>query len=191
MRKNQTILSLLTLICSVCSLILSSLAFIRSEDTATMVDLQAQNTQLQSQIDKLTARMSGATEAPSNPIASAYRNLLEETYSTGEVALIIDSAYAQVQLPQTTANCVTIRRAELVLTLGGNELYQQDITLESGEMEGLYDLTIRDMKLPLPELDPEDMLELVLEVTLSDGQSFRSPSVSWCIINEELILIAG
>ena len=47
------------------------------------------------------------------------------------------------------------------------------------------------MKLPLPELDPEDMLELVLEVTLSDGQSFRSPSVSWCIINEELILIAG
>ena len=82
MRKNQTILSLLTLICSVCSLILSSLAFIRSEDTATMVDLQAQNTQLQSQIDKLTARMSGATEAPSNPIASAYGNLLVESYST-------------------------------------------------------------------------------------------------------------
>ena len=92
MRKNQTILSILTLICSVCSLILSSLAFIRSDDTATMVDLQAQNIQLQSQIDKLTARMSGATEAPTSPASTAYGNLLVEEFSTGEVELIIDSA---------------------------------------------------------------------------------------------------
>ena len=191
MRRNQSILSILTLICSVCSLILSSLAFIRSEDTATMVDLQAQNIQLQSQIDKLTARMSGATEAPTSPASTAYGNLLVEEFSTGEVELIIDSAYVQVHLPQTTANCVTIRRAELVLTLGSNELYQQDITLQSGEGEGGYDLTIQGMKLPLPELGPEDLLELMLEVTLSDGSSFRSPSVSWCMSNGELILIAG
>ena len=97
----------------------------------------------------------------------------------------------QVHLPQTTANCVTIRRAELVLTLGSNEIYQQDITLQSGEGEGGYDLTIQGMKLPLPELGPEDLLELMLEVTLSDGSSFRSPSVSWCMNNGDLILIAG
>lgn len=191
MRKSQTFLSILTLICSVCSLILSTLAFIRSEDTATMVDLQAQNTQLQSQIDKLTARMSGSTESATNPASSAYGNLIVDSFSVGEVELIIDSAYVQVQLPQTTADCVTIRRAELVLLLGDNELYQQDITLQPGEGEGGYDLTITGMKLPLPALDKDDLLELVLEVTLSDGQSFRSPSVSWYANGDELLLIAG
>ena len=191
MRKGQTLLSVLTLICSVCSLILSTMAFIRSDDTATMVDLQAQNTLLQSQIDKLTARMGGATEAPTNPVSHAYASLLVDAYTVGEVELTVDSAYVQVLLPQTAADCVTIRRAELVLVLGSNEIYQQDITLQAGEMEGCYDLTIQGMKLPLPQLGPEDQLELLLEVTLSDGQSFRSPSISWYAQDEELLLIAG
>lgn len=191
MRKSQTLLSILTLICSVCSLVLSTLAFIRSEDTATMVDLQAQNSQLQSQIDKLTTRMSGATEASTFPASDAYCNLIVDGFSTGEVQLIIDTAYVQVQLPQAAANSVTIRRAELVLMRGTNELYQQDITLEAGEGEGGYELTLTDLQLPLPELGADEQLDLKLEVTLSDGQSMRSASVSWYMEGEQLMLIAG
>lgn len=191
MRKNQTVLTLLTLICSICSLILSMLAFIRSEDTATMVDLQAQNIQLQSQIDKLTTRLTGATEAPTYSVDDAYCNLIIGDYTAGDVQLVLDTVYAQVQLPQTTGSPLSIRRAELVLILGENEVYQQDITLQAGESEGGYELTLKKVQLPLPDLKEDQQLDLKLEVTLSDGQSLRSDSASWYAEGDNLYLIAG
>lgn len=191
MRKNQTILTLLTLICSICSLILSMLAFIRAEDTATMVDLQAQNIQLQSQIDKLTTRLTGTTDAPTYSIEDTYCNLIISDYTTEDVQLVLNTVYAQVQLPQTTGTSLTIRRAELVLMLGENEVYQQDITLQPGESEGGYELTLTKVQLPLPELKKDQQLDLMLEVTLSDGQSLRSDSASWYAEGGNLYLIAG
>lgn len=191
MRKNQTILTLLTLICSICSLILSLLAFIRAEDTATMVDLQAQNIQLQSQIDKLTTRLTGTTDAPTYSIEDTYCNLIISDYTTEDVQLVLNTVYAQVQLPQTTGTSLTIRRAELVLMLGENEVYQQDITLQPGESEGGYELTLTKVQLPLPELKKDQQLDLMLEVTLSDGQSLRSDSASWYAEGGSLYLIAG
>lgn len=191
MRKSKNLLTILTLICSVCSLTLSLLAFIRSENTATVKDLQAQNIQLQSQIDKLTTRLAGATEAPTYSVADAYCNLIIGDYAAGDVQLVLDTVYAQVQLPQSTGTPLTIRRAELVLTLGENEVYQQDITLEPGESEGGYDLTLTKMQLPLPELKADEQLDLKLEVTLSDGQSLRSDSASWYAEDGKLYLIAG
>lgn len=191
MRKNQTLLTLLTLICSICSLILSMLAFVRSEDTATMVDLQAQNIQLQSQIDKLTTRLTGSTEAPTYSVEDAYCNLIIGDYTATDVQLVIDTVYAQVQLPQSTGTPLTIRRAELVLSLGDNELYQQEITLQPGESEGGYELTLTKLQLPLPDLKEDELLDLKLEVTLSDGQSLRSDSASWYAEGSSLYLIAG
>lgn len=191
MRKNQNILSILTLICAVSSLILSILAFIRSDNTATVLDLQAQNIQLQSQIDKLTTRMGAATEVTTYPASSAYCNLIVESYTAKEVHLVIDTAYVQVQLPQVTASAASIRRAELVLRLGDKELYQQEITLNPGESEGGYEQTLTNLTLPLPELGPEDQLDLTLEITLTDGQSLRSACASWFLSEGELYLIAG
>lgn len=191
MRKNQPLLTYLTLLCSICSLLLSTLAFLRSEDTATLVDLQAQNIQLQSQIDKLTTRMSGSTEEPTYSIEDTYCNLIISDFTVKDVQLVLDTVYAQVQLPQSTGAPLTIRRSELILTLGENEVYQQDITLVSGESEGGYELTLTNVMLPLPELKADQQLDLKLEVTLSDGQSLRSDSVSWYAEDGSLYLIAG
>lgn len=191
MQKRTTLISILTLICAFCSLILSTLAFIRSDHTEEVMALQTQNIQLQSQIDKLTTRMGAATESPTYPASSAYCNLVVTEFTTGEVQLVIDQAYVQVQLPQTAASSVSIRRAELVLRLGSRELYQQDISLKPGESEGGYELTIEDLKLPLPELTPEEQLDLTLEVTLSDGQSLQTSSASWFSDGEGLYLIVG
>ena len=191
MRKQSNLITYLTLICSICSLVLSLLAFLRSEDTATMVDLQAQNIQLQSQIDKLTNRMGAATEVPTYPASNAYAGLVVDSFHSEDVQLILDNVFAQVQLPQTSANGIAIRRAELLLILEGNELYQQDITLEPGEGEGGYEAALTHVTLPLPELTEDQQLELLLEITLSDGQSFRSPSTGWYLEGEQLLLIAG
>ncbi len=191
MRKQPNLITLLTLVCSVCSLILSLMAFIRADNTATVVDLQNQNIQLQSQIDKLTTRLSSATESSTYVISDAYCNLLVETFHEENVNLILDKGYVQLHLPQATTDCLTIRRAELVLMMDGSEMYQQDITLQEGEGEGGYEAVLKDVSLPLPEMTEENQLDLVVEVTFSDGQSLRSPCASWYVEDGRLLLVAG
>lgn len=191
MRKSPNLITILTLVCSICSLILSLMAFIRTDNTATVVDLKNQNIQLQSQIDKLTARMGSATESATYAISDAYCNLLVEQFHAEDVNLILDKAYVQLQLLQATTNCLTVRRAELVLMMDGSEMYQQDITLQEGEGEGGYEAVLQNVSLPLPELTEENQLDLVVEITFSDGQSLRSPSASWYVEDGRLLLVAG
>ena len=81
--------------------------------------------------------------------------------------------------------------AELVLMMDGGEMYQQDITLQEGEGEGGYETVLKNISLPLPELTEENQLDLVVEITFSDGQSLRSPSAGWYVENGQLLLVAG
>ena len=191
MRKQSNLITILTLICSVCSLILSLMAFIRADNTATVVDLRNQNIQLQSQIDKLSNRLGSATESSTYAISDAYCNLLVESFREEGVNLILDKGYMQLQMPQATTDCLTVRRAELVLMMDGSEMYQQDITLQEGEGEGGYETVLKNVSLPLPEMTEENQLDLVVEVTFSDGQSLRSPSASWYVEDGQLLLVAG
>jgi hypothetical protein len=191
MRKQSNLITILTLICSVCSLILSLMAFIRADNTATVVDLRNQNIQLQSQIDKLSNRLGSATESSTCAISDAYCNLLVESFREEGVNLILDKGYVQLQMPQATTDCLTVRRAELVLMMDGSEMYQQDITLQEGEGEGGYETVLKNVSLPLPEMTEENQLDLVVEVTFSDGQSLRSPSASWYVEDGQLLLVAG
>ena len=149
MRKQSNLITILTLICSVCSLILSLMAFIRADNTATVVDLRNQNIQLQSQIDKLSNRLGSATESSTYAISDAYCNLLVESFREEGVNLILDKGYMQLQMPQPTTDCLTVRRAELVLMMDGSEMYQQDITLQEGEGEGGYETVLKNVSLPL------------------------------------------
>ena len=191
MRKQSNLITILTLICSVCSLILSLMAFIRADNTATVVDLRKQNIQLQSQIDKLSNRLGSATESSTYAISDAYCNLLVESFREEGVNLILDKGYVQLHMPQATTDCLTVRRAELVLMMDGSEMYQQDITLQEGEGEGGYETVLKNVSLPLPEMTEENQLDLVVEVTFSDGQSLRSPSASWYVEDGQLLLVAG
>jgi hypothetical protein len=191
MRKQSNLITILTLICSVCSLILSLMAFIRADNTATVVDLRNQNIQLQSQIDKLSNRLGSATESSTYAISDAYCNLLVESFREEGVNLILDKGYVQLHMPQATTDCLTVRRAELVLMMDGSEMYQQDITLQEGEGEGGYETVLKNVSLPLPEMTEENQLDLVVEVTFSDGQSLRSPSASWYVEDGRLLLVAG
>lgn len=191
MRKRQTLISILTLICSVCSLCLSTLAFLRADDTARVDDLIVRNTELQSQIDQLTVRLSMTTEPTVLAATSAYSNLIVDSYTAGEDTLKLDSLYLQVQLPQSTTGAVTIRRCELIFQRDTDILYQQEITLLPGESEGGYELTIVDLTLPRPEMAPEDLLELKMEVTLSDGQVLRTANANWYESAGKLYLLVG
>lgn len=112
---------------------------------------------------------------------SAYCNLVVNNWSenSGE-SLTLTDAYAQVQLPRISANgAVEIVTAELVLRLNGADCNRIPIQLTPSEVEGSLELTITDLKLPMPELQEGDALELFLEVTLTDGRHMNAFGISW------------
>ena len=112
---------------------------------------------------------------------SAYCNLVVNNWSenSGE-SLTLTDAYAQVQLPRISADgAVEIVTAELVLRLNGADCNRIPIQLTPSEVEGSLELTITDLKLPMPELQEGDALELFLEVTLTDGRHMNAFGISW------------
>ena len=112
---------------------------------------------------------------------SAYCNLVVNNWSenSGE-SLTLTAAYAQVQLPRISADgAVEIVTAELVLRLNGADCNRIPIQLTPSEVEGSLELTITDLKLPMPELQEGDALELCLEVTLTDGRHMNAFGISW------------
>ena len=121
---------------------------------------------------------------------SSYCNLLvsdwvEQNGST----LILNGAYAQVQLPQIQE--LTIASQELVLRLNGQISVKVPIMLMPSEVAGSYELIINDLHLPMPELDSTDNLELYLEITLSDGRHLQAFGIGWYLENGKLSASVG
>lgn len=191
MQKKQMLVSVLTLICALASLVLSFLAFLRSDRTADLDMLQQQISVLESRVDQLTARLTGEVIVSDGVASDAFCNLIVDTYSADEETLIINDLYLQVQLPQSAVSSTSVRRSELILVLADNILYQQEVSLLPGESEGGFELALSNLKLPLPEMTAEDQLDLMLEVALSDGQMLQPASVSWFMSGDQLYLLAG
>lgn len=191
MRNRQTLLSVLTLLCTLCSLTLSTMAFLRADDTAQVDELIAKNAELQCRIDQLTARLSNTTEPTEAVLSAAFSNLVVDSYTADEDSLTVEKLYLQVHLPQSTTEAVTIRRCSLVLEKGSDILYEQDISLLPGESEGSHELTLVNLQLPRPDMAAEDLLELRMEVTLSNDQLLHTDAASWYESADTLYLLAG
>ena len=124
---------------------------------------------------------------------SAYCNLAihDWTEDTG-VSLTLTDAYAQVQLPQISIEGnLDILSAELVLRRNGTEAHRLPITLSPSEVAGSFDLTISDLQIPVPELEQSDVLELSLEVILSDGRHLNAFGITWTLEDGKLSSAVG
>ena len=123
---------------------------------------------------------------------SSYCNLLINDWNDQKGAsLILTAAYAQVQLPQIQAEELTITTQELVLRLNGQIAAKVPIVLSPSEVAGSYEMVIRDLHLPMPELENDDKLELYLEVTLSDGRHLNAFGIGWYLENGKLLASVG
>ena len=121
---------------------------------------------------------------------SSYCNLLVSDWvEQNGSSLILNGAYAQVQLPQIQE--LTIASQELVLRLNGQISVKVPIMLMPSEVAGSYELIINDLHLPMPELDSTDNLELYLEITLSDGRHLQAFGIGWYLENGELSASVG
>lgn len=124
---------------------------------------------------------------------SAYCNLVVNDWieDPGK-SLVLTDAYAQVQLPDSSiSGQVKIEKAEVVLRLNRNDSVRLPIKLIPSEVEGSWELVIKDLQIPMPTLKNFDNLELCLEVTLSDGRKLSAFGVAWSLEDGKLISAVG
>lgn len=123
---------------------------------------------------------------------SAYCNLVVNNWEEKDDSLTLTDAYAQVQLPRISADGpVEIDTAQIVLRRGGEVSASIPILLTPSEVEGSLELIITDLQIPMPELVEGDVLELYLEVTLTDGRHLNAFGISWSLADDGLSSAVG
>lgn len=124
---------------------------------------------------------------------SSYCNLVVSDWVENPgSALVLTDAYAQVQLPRISAvGDVELASTEIVLRLNDAESVRIPIKLAPSEVAGSFDLTITDLQVSMPELSDTDVLELSLEVTLTDGRNLKAVGVTWRLDKGKLTSAVG
>lgn len=122
--------------------------------------------------------------------ASCMLNVFEWHRENGR--LLLDAGTAQVQLPSLTATgeAAVCSAARLILLLDGQELESRELTVSQPEENAIY-IGINGLAFSMPELEEGSQLDLILEVTLSDGQLLTHSGSSWYLFEGELIQAVG
>ena len=123
----------------------------------------------------------------------SYCNLSLGDWTAENGTLKMDACYVQVQLPQLAAVGSSLRweKACLSLQLDGKELQNIPLSLNPGEGSNGYELALQDVSFPLPRMTEESQLDLVLEVTLTNGRTLNDYGASWYMEADRLLLASG
>ena len=124
---------------------------------------------------------------------NAYCNIIVDGWEDEGGNLTITSGYAQIQLPRLTndGDGATFQSTNLVLRLNGNPVESQLLDMPQGEGEGSYELVLSGNTFQMPELQDDYQLELILEVTLTDGQVLTASGGSWYYNAGEMFMVVG
>ena len=155
----------------------------------------------------LTAADGTTTEAavntPTNPTNEAFINMeasllsycsitVEES-TCADSTLTLSSGKVQVQVPALTNNgeAVSCQQASLVLSYNGQELEKKELTLAETDTACLYEADVAGTVFSLPQMNPEEKVELTLNVTLSNGQNLSAYGGNWVSGAEEILPVVG
>lgn len=122
---------------------------------------------------------------------TSYANLLVEDWEATDATLTVKSGYAQVQLPRLAAITPSLSSAALVLSLNGEEVERQVLTMPAGEGEGSYELALSGNSFSMPAMEDDYQLEVLLEVVLNTGSTVTVSGGSWFCNDGELIMVVG
>lgn len=124
---------------------------------------------------------------------NSYCTLVVEQSSVENGELILSGGSIQVQAPTITndGQTITCKSVLLNLLLDGNATANQELTLEDTDDNGFYTLTISDIRFPLPEMEADQQLQLMLDVTLSNGQTLTAPGGIWYYNDTALMNAVG
>lgn len=117
---------------------------------------------------------------------------LNESKAEGDQLTLTDGAY-QVQLPRITrtGQAVAITSANLILKSGEAEILRQDIALPSLTSDFYYQASLSGTSFTIPEMEDDQQLVLMLEVTLSDGQVLTTTGGNWHYAGGDLLGVVG
>jgi hypothetical protein len=123
---------------------------------------------------------------------SSYCNLvIHDWEELSGTSVTLTGAYAQVQLPRIHSGELTIATQDLVLRLNGQVSAKVPVVLTPSEVEGSFELSIEELHFPMPVLTANDNLELMLEITLSDGRHLQAFGIGWYLENGKLCSSVG
>lgn len=180
---KKSILPFLALCLSVLALLVSVLAYVRTADSgiSDRIDaLEAENAALRTQLDALFA------VHPASDSSDPYCNLIIDSWTSSGSTLTLTAGYASAQI----GDGLDITHAELVLYYGGERFDAASVDL-SREEAGMYHCEIASLSISLPEMKPDESIELHLEITLSNGEFLSASGASWFYTGRELFDVVG
>ena len=144
-----------------------------------------------------------AVNTPTDPVNAAYIDMASALQSYCSIVveesafdsstLTLTAGKVQVQVPSITNEGETIscQEASVVLTHNGQELGKQALTLSETDAENQFEADLADITFSVPELENEEKLELMLTVTLTNGQTLSAYGGNWVCNTDELLLVVG
>ena len=123
---------------------------------------------------------------------SAYANMVMESWEEKDGQLVVTSGFVQVQMPRLTADGKTgYAGSQLILKCNDQEVERKAIDLPQGEGIGSYEAAVSNQAFTLPTLESDGLLELWLEVTLSNGQTIETCACTWAYMDGALVPSVG
>lgn len=123
---------------------------------------------------------------------SAYANMVMDSWEEKDGKLVVNSGFIQVQMPRLTAGDDTgYAGSQLVLKCNGEEVDRKAVDLPEGEAAGSYEAAVTNQQFTLPEMQSDAILELWLEVTLSNGQTIETCACTWTSMDGTLMPSVG
>ena len=144
-----------------------------------------------------------AVNTPSAPLDEAlinmesalnsYCHLLVESSDSDGKKLTITGGTVQIQPPQITndGEKITCTEAVLILSFNGAEADRKELTLPEAGANGIYALSIADIRFDIPEMEDDQQLTLRLDVKLSNGQFLSDANGTWTFMDGDLVSIVG
>ena len=199
MLKNKNMLiSVVAVACALLALILSMVVLSSLSDVNARLDaLTTENLRLQEQLSNQGA----PTTQPQDPyeweepVVGAVSQLRVSGWEAENGRLVLTEGHAMVSLPVNGLNGQTpgIQSSRLVMRMDQQlqECGSASLNLVSQEDPFVFESSLNGVSMELPQLEDGQMVDVWLEVVLSDGQTLVSLPASWYMVEGILELVVG
>ena len=199
MLKNKNMLiSVVAVACALLALILSMVVLSSLSDVNARLDaLTTENLRLQEQLSNQGA----PTTQPQDPyeweepVVGAVSQLMVSGWEAENGRLVLTEGHAMVSLPVNGLIGQTpgIQSSRLVMRMDQQlqECGSAALNLVSQEDPFEFESGLNGVSMELPLLEDGQMVEVWLEVVLSDGQTLVSLPASWYMVEGILELVVG
>lgn len=124
---------------------------------------------------------------------TAYCGMMVEDSTLEGSTLTLTAGYAQIRLPRIgrDGENVTCASVELILESEGSEIGRATVTALEADGENGCSAEIAGVTFSVPALEDDQMLEIRMEATLSDGQILTTTGGNWFYTGGDLLLVVG